>query len=271
MTTGVALLLTGPMQSWGGPTPGVYRRPTEATPTLSGIVGLIANALGRRRTDPIDDIAREAGLAVRVDRPGTLLDDYHTVGTPGRYALAADTGRQLKQLKNSVPTRRHYLCDAAFVAVYTPPSGGMPAAQVLHALKHPARPIYLGRRSCPPSERVALGLADPGTPPEQMLANSKILREPPARRPDTAMDEADYYDAADSAPTVDVLIETTLAGQASHTGLIRKDAPTTFDPRRLYHHDRHVSVTSHAVPAHQCAGRGRQAIRSLYDSLDLTP
>lgn len=269
MTSGVAILLTGPLQSWGGPAPDVYRRPTEATPTLSGIVGLIANALGRRRSDPIDDIAQGANLTVRVDRPGTLLDDFHTVGTPGRYALEA--GDSAKQLKNPVVTSRHYLSDAAFVAIYAPPPNGMSAQQVLNALKHPARPIYLGRRSCPPSERVALGLTDPAVPPVQTLASSKILRDPPTRRRGASMHDAGYYDAADDTPTVGVLIETTAPRQNSHTSTIRKDAPSTFDPRRLYHRNRHVRTETIQVSVDECAGRGREAIAALYDSLSITP
>ena len=33
MSSNLVMLLTGPLQSWGGPTPGVYERPTQPMPT----------------------------------------------------------------------------------------------------------------------------------------------------------------------------------------------------------------------------------------------
>ena len=75
MTPSVIMLLTGPLQSWGGPAAGVYERPTDTMPSLSAVVGIIANAFGRARTDPINDIAAGARLAVRADRPGIIIED----------------------------------------------------------------------------------------------------------------------------------------------------------------------------------------------------
>ncbi|WP_371619915.1 CRISPR-associated protein Cas5 [Streptomyces sp. NBC_00454] len=49
------------------------------------MVGLCAAALGRDRTDPVDDLA-ELVFGVRADHPGTPVRDYHSVGA-GRYPL----------------------------------------------------------------------------------------------------------------------------------------------------------------------------------------
>lgn len=67
-----------PMQSWG--TQSRYTtRDTGLEPTKSGVVGLLCAALGRPRTaDPSDLAALRMG--VRVDRPGSMRSDYHTVG-----------------------------------------------------------------------------------------------------------------------------------------------------------------------------------------------
>ncbi|MYJ59520.1 MAG: type I-E CRISPR-associated protein Cas5/CasD [Acidimicrobiaceae bacterium] len=270
MTDRVVMLLTAPLQSWGGPAPGIYERPTDTMPSLSGVVGIIANALGRRRTEPIDDIASGAELAVRADRPGTLLGDFHTIGTPDRHALASDTG---KQLRNPVVTDRSYLSDAAFLAVYTPPPEGLPAAEVLHALAHPARPLYLGRRSCPPAERVAVTTAAGSRTPEEILSTAKLLRSPPGAVAG-ALSDADFYEAADNngEPSVTALVEMSApAGWDPLRASIRKDAPATFDPRRLYHLDRRIVTTTLRFSASSCAGRGRGGIEALYDSLGALP
>ena len=265
------MLLTAPLQSWGGPAPGVYERPTETMPSLSGVIGIIANALGRRRPEPIGDIAAGAELSVRADRPGRLLCDFHTIGTPGRYTLASDTGRQLK---NSVVTDRFYLSDAAFLAVYTPPPGGLSATDILYALAHPARPLYLGRRGCPPAERVAVTTVASSQTPEEILSTAKLLRSPP-RTVAQPLSDVDYFEATDDdngEPSVTALVEMSApAGSDPLRASIRKDAPETFDPRRLYHLDRRIVTKSLRFPVSACVGRGREGIKALYDSLGATP
>ncbi len=62
------LRLAGPMQSWG-----VQRRfsvrDTGLEPSKSGVVGLLCAARGRRREEPVTDLAA-LGMGVRVDREG---------------------------------------------------------------------------------------------------------------------------------------------------------------------------------------------------------
>ncbi|MDF9816783.1 type I-E CRISPR-associated protein Cas5/CasD [Streptomyces sp. SPB162] len=76
--------LAAPLQSWGMASR-FSHRDTHTRPTKSAVVGLCAAALGRDRTDPVDDLA---GLVfgVRADHPGTPVRDYHTVGA-GRFPL----------------------------------------------------------------------------------------------------------------------------------------------------------------------------------------
>lgn len=271
MTDRVVMLLAAPLQSWGGPAPGIYERPTETMPSLSGIIGIIANALGRRRTEPIADIAAGAELAVRADRPGTLLCDFHTIGTPGRYALTSDTG---KQKKNPELTDRYYLQDALFLAVFTPPPHGLSATTIIKALTNPARPLYLGRRSCPPAERVAVTTAAGSQTPETILSTAKLLRNPPKA---TAQSLSDAYfyettDDTDGEASVTALVEMSApTGTDPLRASIRKDSPETFDPRRLYHLDRQVVTKTMRFPATACVGHGREAIEALYDSLGAAP
>ena len=135
------LRLAAPLQSWGADSKFETRK-TNREPTKSGVIGLLAAALGLRRDDAAG-LARLNGLhfAVRADREGSLLVDFHT-------AKSRDT---------SYVTYRHYLQDAVFLAGLE--SGDEALLRELEAaLRHPVYPLYLGRRSCPPTLPLCLGI-----------------------------------------------------------------------------------------------------------------
>ena len=94
------LRLAGPLQAWGDSSRFV-RRTTRTEPTKSGVVGLLAAALGRSREEPVDDLA-QLELGVRADQPGTLLRDFQTE-------------RSLDGSKVMPLSQRYYLQDAAFL------------------------------------------------------------------------------------------------------------------------------------------------------------
>ena len=132
MSKVLVLRLAGPMQSWGSSSR-FTRRSTEAFPTKSGLVGLLAAAQGRRRTDPIEDLAK-LRMAARVDQPGELLRDFHTAHREGTSMPLSD---------------RFYRADAVFVAFV---EGSDELIEGLaEAIRRPVFPLYLGRRSCPPT------------------------------------------------------------------------------------------------------------------------
>ena len=76
------LRLAGPLQSWGSASR-FARRDTEREPTKSGVLGLLAAAQGRRRTDSIEDLL-DLTFGVRVDQPGAVLQDFHTAHIRGQ-------------------------------------------------------------------------------------------------------------------------------------------------------------------------------------------
>lgn len=133
MTT-LLVTLAGPLQAWGDSSRFVERR-TRQEPTKSGVLGLLAAALGRRRTDPIEDLV---GLrfGVRTDQPGTLTRDFQT-------AIDWRTGRSMPL------SHRYYLADAVFVAAIEGDEGMIDG--LVEGLRKPTFPLYLGRRSCPPA------------------------------------------------------------------------------------------------------------------------
>jgi len=145
------LRLAGPMQSWGVQSR-FQERDTGREPSKSGVVGLLCAALGRPREAPVADLAALI-MGVRVDRPGTLAADYHTVGgthRPGdRYGVAQVSGGT-----RTIASRRYYLADAAFMVGL---QGPLPLLEQLdRALAEPVWPLYLGRRAFVPSEPVRL-------------------------------------------------------------------------------------------------------------------
>lgn len=141
--TVLLLRLAGPLQAWGDSSR-FTRRDTGRYPTKSGVLGLLAAAEGRRRTDEIEDLA-DLRFGVRVDQPGQIQRDFQT-------AINWSTDKSMPL------SYRYYLSDAVFVAGVEGDAnllGGL-----AEALAHPAYPLYLGRRSCPTSGRVSLGLSE---------------------------------------------------------------------------------------------------------------
>ncbi|WP_058270092.1 type I-E CRISPR-associated protein Cas5/CasD [Olsenella massiliensis] len=138
---GVLMLrLAGPLQSWGDSSR-FTRRTTRQEPTKSGVVGLVASALGRSREESVEDLAL-LDFGVRIDQPGRLLPDFQTEHPLG------DT-------KKSMPlTTRYYLADAKFLAAL----GGDDELlrDIARALRAPRWPLFLGRRSCPPGEPILM-------------------------------------------------------------------------------------------------------------------
>lgn len=145
--------LAGPMQSWGDSSR-YARRTTRREPTKSGIVGLIASALGRTREDPVDDLAR-LELAVRVEQPGQLMRDFQT-------ERPMDSGKPMPL------SDRYYLADACFLVALGGPNEMLEKVEA--ALRLPRRPLYLGRRSCPADMPLCLGIIREAQDVRQVLS-----------------------------------------------------------------------------------------------------
>ncbi len=139
------LRLQGPMQSWGT-TSRFDERDTQLEPSKSGVLGLVCAALGRDRSEPVDDLAALA-MGVRVDREGTPLRDYQTA-----TGVLIATGKV--DLGRTVVSPRYYLSDAAFLVGLE--GDGDLLSRIHGALRHPHWPLCLGRKGCVPSPPVFL-------------------------------------------------------------------------------------------------------------------
>jgi len=139
------LRLSGPMQAWGT-TSRFDERDSGLEPSKSGVLGLVCAALGRDRSEPVDDLAA-LRMGVRVDREGVLMRDYQTA-----TGVMLASGKVDKE--RTVISPRFYLADAAFLVGLEGERPLLDAVQ--EALKRPVWPLALGRKSMPPGEPVWL-------------------------------------------------------------------------------------------------------------------
>jgi CRISPR system Cascade subunit CasD len=141
--TALLLRLAAPLQSWGTSSR-FTRRGTDRTPSKSAVIGLLAAAEGRRRTESIEHLL-DLQFAVRTEQPGRVERDFQTAARRGERTPV------------SVSTR-HYLSDAVFLAAVEGDAALLEG--LLEAVQRPHFPLFLGRRSCPPAGPVAVGLRD---------------------------------------------------------------------------------------------------------------
>jgi len=172
------LRLEGPLQSWGLRARW-SQRDTGPEPTKSAIIGLLGCAAGVLRPDWRSDAEPDRTLeqwdnilsfGIRIDRPGTIETDYHTV--QGRFWQADGKLRRTKTEEkyaggkwvfwnetHTEITWRDYLHDAAFlVALAVKPEHQPDNLGLLESLRdhlqRPKWPLYLGRKACVPSRPI---------------------------------------------------------------------------------------------------------------------
>ena len=146
------LRLAAPMQSWGSDSK-FERRTTQREPTKSGVIGMLAAALGRGRDEDLSDLSA-LKFGVRIDQPGQILKDFHTVWRP-------DSAKETyfdNRYKGPYVTNRYYLVDAVFVIGLSGDVGFL--KELCDAVRAPVYPLFLGRRSCPPDANIVLGIRD---------------------------------------------------------------------------------------------------------------
>lgn len=159
----LALLLDAPLQSWGHSSR-FERRATALHPTRSGVLGIVAAALGidKHAPDEAAQLARLAPLRLttvtlpRRDRRGgelpiVRLEDYHTVTGIRRASGKLDDDA-------TVQTYRHYLLDARFGVLLEGPADLL--TEIATALRDPRWGLWFGRKCClPASPLLAAGPA----------------------------------------------------------------------------------------------------------------
>ena len=185
------LRLVGPMQSWGT-TSRFDQRDTGKEPSKSGVIGILAAALGIDRENWMDlEPLTLLSMGVRLDRPAVPKYDYQTVGQGVEEVVHSEGKVQIRSrlilangkypsgdhLGEGIQSYRHYLADAAFLVGL---EGGdrMLLEKANANLKNPAWPLALGRKSYVPSDSIWIedGLQD--APLREVLARWPWIASP---------------------------------------------------------------------------------------------
>lgn len=186
MRTHLILELVAPLMSFGREMVG-EQGPTALFPGPSLITGLIANALGWRRTDASahDQLQARLVMGAALVSEGQVLTDFQTArlnqsdsgwttrGQPeGRAPTSTykvnDDERRRTGLDEKVLTHRRWRdarADAhVLVALRLDPANETPNLdEIAEALRKPARPLFIGRKAFVPSKRVLLDIIDART------------------------------------------------------------------------------------------------------------
>jgi len=181
------LRFDAPLMSFGAPIVD-NRGELQPYPALSMMTGLLGNALGfdHSDTESLKHLQERLRYASRQDRRGRQIQDYQTVDLSKPYMddeRAWTTRGELETRKGgSASTGTHiryrdYWADAVHtVAVTLDPPDASPTLDDLEAaVKHPARPLFLGRKPCLPAgslfvkraqaDRLETALTDVSTAP----------------------------------------------------------------------------------------------------------
>jgi CRISPR system Cascade subunit CasD len=222
----IYLRLEGPLQAWGDNSKFIIRRTAEA-PTKSGVLGLICCAMGLSRQaarERLPELNR-LRMGVRIDRPGQRWWDYHTVGAKygvlsaeGKIKATASTGEH-----EMLVSRREYLCDASFLVALQ--GDAQLVGEVRKALEKPVWPVFLGRKSCPPSAPLIDAADRRGQPiHDDLLA---ALQAVPWR---PRLEQVDGDRPSDSLTCIIEWRASKLEPSAPAEAEVWYDAPVSFDP-----------------------------------------
>ncbi|MFI9388977.1 type I-E CRISPR-associated protein Cas5/CasD [Kutzneria sp. NPDC052558] len=236
MPVSLALCFDAPMQSWGVRSHGVIRD-TAREPTKSGVVGVLAAALGVARENDAA-IARLAALqlAIRVDREGVLERDFHTTQN---VPTTMGTGHR------TVVSERYYLADALFLVVIHGDPGLL--ADAAAALATPRWQLFFGRKAFVPV-RALFGA--PGTAHGLSDAPAEVVLE---RHPWLELDSR--IRATEHGKTDRLRLRTVSDCPPRTTGAeVRHDVPVRFTQGDRRHATRTVAtgsvpLTSEMIPA----------------------
>ncbi len=149
--------LEGPLQAWGDVALDP-RRPTRDFPSRSALAGLLANALGWQHMhgERISALQDSLRYAVREDRMPLRMVDYQTADL-GRIGRSGWTRWGVEERGGSAADGtqllwKHYLADGSLLVALTLDDRAPVTLDELEAALHrPARPIFLGRKNCPPA------------------------------------------------------------------------------------------------------------------------
>lgn len=124
------------------------RRTSDAYPGKAFALGVLGAALGKTRSDPWHDFSKDFGFAVMTVRPGSRLEDYHTVSTVVGDKSFHTRLEEVEASDYTIETWREYISDGYFVIALWG-LGDSDWDEAVEALIHPTFELFAGRKSCP--------------------------------------------------------------------------------------------------------------------------
>ena len=192
MARHLLLNLEAPLMSFGGETIdnlGIIR----PFPAASMLTGLLANALGWRRTDRQrhQDLQDRLVFAARIDREphgGLRMQDFQSAAINNTEQSWTTRGRPEGRgggtYQNHLRYRDYHADMRLTVALRLEPPEGDPALDALaDALEEPRRPLFIGRKPCLPSAPLFRDFSEGETSLEALLLAPLDVEE--TRRPAT--------------------------------------------------------------------------------------
>ncbi|MFJ8134165.1 type I-E CRISPR-associated protein Cas5/CasD [Streptomyces hydrogenans] len=163
-----------------------------------------------RRATKAANALEEASGATFGHLPAQAVTRWY--GAPKEIAPDPSLGTLLagNTTRDSMMTTRWYLADAAFVAALQHPDRAL-LDRIGHAVEHPARLLWLGRKSCPPTGTLSGGVHT-GTL-ETVLNTTALLPNATTTRPWAWIE----------------------ASSSTHGTAQTRDQPVTFHPERRTH------------------------------------
>ncbi len=168
--------------------------PTERFPGLSMLAGLFGNALGLRHGDAsaLEALQGRIEYAARWDIEPREILDYHTVdlgqakmSEPG-WTTRGEPEHRTGGISASLGIHqryRHYWANGVMTLAVSLRAGGEPSPTALaERLRHPVRPLFLGRKTCLPCAPLLLGLVE-DTDVLSALRNAPAAERPGQRAP----------------------------------------------------------------------------------------
>lgn len=185
------LRLDGPLQAWGDVAVDSWR-PTRSFPSLSALTGLIASALGwtYRNGALTTQLQSHLRYAVLEERTPRVVEDFQTadlarIGVAGwtRWGLERRGGANAT---GTQPQRKQYLADGSFIVALSVDDGAPVSLDAVEAaLNEPARPLFLGRKGCPPASRMLVGRVTAETGYDALAAWAVVTDTPEPWRGDS--------------------------------------------------------------------------------------
>lgn len=236
MASFLVFTLEGPMASWGDTAPG-EQRGSWSRPSKSAVIGLVAAALGLRRTDEaaLSALHHGLGFAVLIERAGRPARDYHTAQAPVEAALnrfrkirhrtPATRGEELScdDLNTTLSQRTFHVAPCYRIALWPRDNfDGASTDAIAEALTRPALQLYLGRKAFPLSR-----------PPAPLSVEADTLEEAFTvyRNEDIKRDDPSRYASAVARPEIWCDTDAPLGANA-HGRTERRDSFRSNTPRQ---------------------------------------